>query len=149
MFKYLNIEIWKRRDGVSALPMMLLLGSIIIEIAIAIAFLTYYFNTINFASRLSAEALETARAGASDAIIRVVRDKTCPNGSCPSPYTLAISNGRTATISICKDTCVGAGKTEIISTAAALNKQKRIHAVLSVDPVTGQVSVDLLQEIPL
>ena len=138
-----------RDSGVSTLPTMLLLGGIIIEIAIAIAFLTYYFNTLNYASRLSAEALETARAGVQDAIIKVVRDKDCPNVSCPSPYTVETSNGRTATVSICKDTCSGAGKTQVISTASALNRQKKIQAILSVDPVTGQVAVDSLQEAPL
>ncbi len=127
---------------------MLLLGSIIIEIAIAIAFLAYYFNTLNLSSRLSIEAVETARAGAQDAIIRVILDKSCPDSSCPSPYTVTTSAGRVATVTICKDTCIGVGKTQIISGAIVANQRKKVEADLTVDPVSGQVTVNTLQEIP-
>ena len=127
---------------------MLLLGSIIIEIVIAMAFLTYYFNTLNFSARLASEALETARAGAQDGINKVILDKNC----CPSTtYTVATSNGRVATVKICKDvTCDGvtfiSGQTQIISTAAVLNKQKTIEADLTVDTITGLVTVNQIKE---
>lgn len=124
---------------------MLLIGSIVIEIAVAIAFLTYYFNTINLASRLAAEALETARAGIDDAIIKVVRDKDCPNVACPSPYQLLTATGRTANVTICKDTCVS-GRTQILSAATVLNRRRTVEALLIVDALTGQVTVDAIRE---
>ncbi len=125
---------------------MLLIGGIVIEIAAAIAFLTYYFNTINLASRLGAEALETARAGVDDAIIRVVRDKGCPNASCPASYQVTTSTGRVADVDICRDACVG-GRTQILSAAAVLNRRRTVEALLIVDPLTGQVTIDVIREI--
>lgn len=133
----------KTTAGVSTLPTMLLLGSIIIEIVVAMAFLTYYFNTLNFSARLTSEALETARAGAQDGINKVILDKNC----CGGPYTVTTSNGRTATVNVCKDVCLGAGQTRVLSTATVFNKQRTIEADLSVDPVTGQVAVNALKEI--
>ena len=126
---------------------MLLLGSIIIEIVIAMAFLTYYFNTLNFSARLTAEALETARAGAQDAILKVLSNKNCPDASCPSPYSVVTSTGRSASVTICRDTCIGAGRTQVISIANVFNKQRTIEADLIVDPLTGQVTVQALKEI--
>src|SRR3990172_8277585 len=90
----LNIGALGRSRGVWTLPTMLLLGGIIIEIAIASAFLTYYFNVTNLAARLSAEALAAARAGADDAIIKVVRDRTFAPAD---PYVVEVANGRIAT----------------------------------------------------
>lgn len=122
---------------------MLLLGSIIIEIVIAMAFLTYYFNTLNFSARLTSEALETARAGAQDGISKVILDKNC----CGGPYTVTTSTGRVATVTVCKDLCLAPGQTRVISTASVFNKQRSIEADLTVDPITGQVTVNQLKEI--
>ncbi len=132
----------KTNAGVSTLPTMLLLGSIIIEIVIAMAFLTYYFNTLNFSARLSAEALEVARAGVQDGISQVILNKNYTG-----TYTVTTSNGRTANVDICRDVCLGAGMTRVLSTAHIANKQRTIEADLSVNPSTGQVTVSALKEI--
>lgn len=146
IFKYLNMREEKRgQGGVSTLPTMLLLGGIIIEIAIASAFLTYYFNVTNYAARLSAEALAAARAGIDDAIIQLVRNRNF--SSYPDPYTVEVAGSRIADVTVCKDTCV-IGKTQIISTANALNKKSKMEAILSIT-TDGKVTVDSLQEMPL
>ncbi len=125
---------------------MLLLGGVIIEIAIAVAFLAYYFNTLNFSSRLATEALETARAGAQDGISKVILDKRA-SFSALAPYTVTTSTGRVASVTICRETCIGPGKTQVISGASVANQRKKIQAELSVDSTTGQVVVDTLKEI--
>ena len=135
-----------KRGGVSALPTVLLLGGIIIEISIAIAFLTYIFNQTNFAARLSSEALAIAKAGVADAIVRVINNKDCPVAGCPAFYTLSINN-RTAAITICKDTCAGIGKTQIESSGAAFLQNRKLRAVLNVNPTTGKVDIESVQEI--
>jgi len=138
--------------GVATLPTMLLLGAIIIEIAIAMAFLTYYFNTIIYGSRLAAEALEVARAGADEAVLRVIRDK---NYSSVTPFTFTVSQNplRTANVQVCKDilcdSSLANGKTEILSTSAVLNRLARIRVILNVDATTGLVGVDAYEEKPL
>ncbi len=146
MSKHFNVATFKRRQsGVSTLPTMLLLGGIIIEIAIASAFLTYYFNITNFASRLTAEALAAARAGADDAIIRVVRNK-----SFYGSYSVEVANGRTAAVTVCNVTCpgLGSGQAKVTSTASVLNKKSRVEAVLTIT-TDGQVAVNSIAEVPL
>lgn len=138
-FKYLNIETFKDKRGISTLPMMLLLGGIIIEIAVTITFLAYYFNISNSSARLSTEALTTARTGLDDGIIKVVRDKNFSGD-----YAVAVGRG-TANVSICKDTCV-IGKTEITSTVLGIS-QRKLRAVLAIDASTGKVVVESIEEI--
>ncbi|MDO8467273.1 MAG: hypothetical protein Q7S83_04005 [bacterium] len=147
MFKHLNIGTLGKRRGVSTLPTMLLLGGIIIEIAIASAFLTYYFNVTNFAARLSAEALAAARAGADDALIQLVRNRNF--APTPNPYEVSVAGGRTALVTICGEACYGvAGKTQVVSIATALNKKSKVEAILTVT-TDGKVTVDSLKEVPL
>ena len=149
MFKYLNVSISKdrRQRGVSTLPTMLLLGGIIIEIAIASAFLTYYFNMTNFAARLSAEALAAARAGADDALIQLVRNRNFTPD--PNPYEVTVAGGRTALVTICSEACYGvAGKTRVVSVATALNKKSKVEVIVTIT-LEGKVTVDSLKEVPL
>ncbi|KKU77396.1 MAG: hypothetical protein UY12_C0026G0015 [Parcubacteria group bacterium GW2011_GWA2_47_8b] len=148
MMLLLTTALKMRLKGISSLPTMLLLGGIIIEIAIAIAFLTYYFNVSNFAARLSAEALAAARAGIDDATIKVVLNKNCPDSSCPSPYTLALGD-RAVTVTICKDTCAGVGKHQVTAVGSAFAIRRQMVAILEVDPVTGEVKVESLKETAL
>lgn len=141
----------KNNSGVSTLPTMLLLGSIIIEIVIAMAFLTYYFNTLNFSSRLASESLETARAGAQDGINKVILDK---NAYFVPAYQVTTSSGRTANVTItrpnpCSSDFVATptGTTQIDSTATVFNKNRTIRAVVQVDCLSGQVGVTSLSEL--
>ncbi len=145
MFKHLNIGTSGGQRGISTLPTMLLLGGIIIEIAIASAFLTYYFNVTNYAARLSAEALAAARAGVDDALIQLVRNKNFT--AYPDPYTVEVTGGRVASVTVCKDVCL-LGKTDVVSVASAANKKSKIEAIVTID-ADGKVSVDSLREAPL
>ncbi|MDP1718980.1 MAG: hypothetical protein Q8L24_00970 [bacterium] len=138
----------KKNKGVSTLPTMLLLGGIIIEIAIASAFLTYYFNVTNLAARSSAEALAAARAGADDAIIRLVRDMKF---SATEPYTVEVASGRGASVTVCNMTCplpLTSEQAKVTSTASVFNKKSKIEAILTIT-TDGKVTVDSLQEVPL
>ncbi len=131
--------------GIASLPAILLFGGIIIEIGIVSALLVYYLNNTLYANRLSDQALAAAQTGIEDGILKVVQDKTCPNAACPSSYQIETTTG-TATITICKDSCAGTGKTEISSTGASLTKKHKLVATLSVDQTTGEVIVDNIQE---
>jgi len=140
-----------RVAGVSTLPTMLLLGGIIIEIAIAVSFLAYYFNTLNFSTRLASEAIEAARAGAQDAIIKIILNKNCPNAACPANYSLTTSNGRVANVTLSHPVAFPAcspdpanpatTQTQIDSAGSALNQNRRIRAMVSVNCLSGQTTV--------
>ncbi len=136
---------------------MLLLGGIIIEIAIAIAFLAYYFNTLNLSSRLISESLEAARAGAQDAIIKIVLNKNCPNANCPATYSLTTANGRVANVTISHPGAVlpcspdpanpASTQTQVDSVGTALNRNRKVRALLNVDCLSGQVDTVSFNEV--
>lgn len=133
--------------GVAALPMILLISAIIIEIAVISVVLATTLNNTRFSDRLGTEALSAARAGAHDAMIRVVRFKDCPsdpNPECPAMYSLNVGS-RSADVTI----STGAGLVTIISTGKALSREKRVQVILGVDSVTGEVSLQSFKEISL
>src|SRR3989344_4437073 len=100
------------KNGFSSLPAILFIGGLLLQIAIAMAFLLYAFSNATFAVRFRAEALSAARAGIEDGIITVVRNKNCPTAECPSPYTIT-AGARSATVTLCKDICAGSGTTVV------------------------------------
>jgi predicted Zn-dependent protease len=147
LLKKLRAKSYKLKTirGIASLPAILLFGGIIIEIGIVSALLVYYLNNTLYANRLSDQALAAAQTGIEDGILKVVQDKTCPNASCPSSYQIETTTG-TATITICKDSCAGTGKTEVISTGVALTKKHKLVATLSVSQTTGEVTIDEIRE---
>jgi hypothetical protein len=124
---------------------MLLFGGIIIEIAIASAFLVFYLNSTIYGTRLGNEALAAARAGIDDAILQVILDKDCPNATCPASYSIDIEN-RSVDITICKDTCQGSDTHEIIATGKALTRRHKIVAILNTNPQTGLIGIESIKE---
>jgi len=133
--------------GVSALPTILLITAIIIEVSVVSAVIATTLSNTRFSERLGAEALSAANAGAHDAMIRVIRFKDCPSDpdlECPSAYSLAVGS-RSADITI----SAGAGTITIVSTGIALSRQKRVRVILGVDSVTGEVATQSFREIAL
>jgi hypothetical protein len=97
--------------------------------------------------------LEIARAGADEAVLRVVRDKNY-SATVPFNFTVSTTPLRVASVQVCRDDTLcdavsNPGKTDIYSTATVVNRKARIRILLSVDPSTGLVSVDLVEEKPL
>ena len=136
------------RSGVSSLPLILILSSLIITMALGATLLVFLVNNANLGERASAEALSTARSGIDDGILRVMRNKNCPDAACPASYEVILDN-RTAVVTICKDSCDGAGKHTIISISQVLTNQKKIKAILEADPITGEVFIESITDIPL
>lgn len=128
--------------GVSALPMILLIGGIVIEFAVAIGFLMFLINNTNFGARLSAEALVAARAGIDDGIRRVIR-----NMSYNTTYDLTVGS-RAVTVAIAANTPT-TNKTRIVATGSAGTRQRQLVAVLQIDPITGEVVIESITEQPL
>lgn len=140
--------IFKHSSGVSSLPLILILGGLITTMALGATLLVFLVNNANLGERASAEAFITARSGIDDGILQVVRNKNCPDAFCLASYNV-ILDGHTATVTICKDSCDGAGKHTIISTSQVLTNQKKIKAILEADPVTGEVLVESITELPI
>lgn len=128
------------KTGIAALPALLLIGGIVIEIAIVSAALTFIGITNALSVRAAAEALFLARAGAQDAIMRVVRDKNFSS----SGYTVPVGS-RSATVVVTKDQ-PQAGQTTITATSSVVRRQKEIQAVVTIDGVTGQSEIVSFKE---
>jgi len=144
-----------KTSGVAALPTILLIGGIIVEIGIAGAFISFLLSQSGFGAKLSAEAFAAAQSGIDDAMMRIVRDKNFYTGPA-APYTLTVGN-RSAQVIICKDfktvssACdtINDGKDEITSLGSALTKRRQLRAIVNVDNNTGEVRVESIQEIAL
>lgn len=125
--------------GVSALPMILLIGGIVIEFAVSIAFLVFLVNNTNFGARLSAEALAAARSGIDDGIRRVIR-----NTSYNTTYDLTVGS-RAVTVVVAANTPT-TNKTQITATGSAGTRQRQLVAVLQIDATTGEVVIESISE---
>lgn len=129
--------------AVAALPLILFIGGIIVEIGAAGLLLSYFLTQSGFGVKLSSEALAAAQAGIEDATIKIVRDKNFAGG-----VTTINVGARTAEVSVAKD-FPSVGKYKIISVGSALNKRRKLEAVLNVDGLTGEVKMESIVETAL
>ena len=148
-----------KQSGAATLPVILLISGIVIELAIAGVVVSALLTNTIFSSRLSAEALAAARAGAQDAIIRIIRYKNCPGpDGCPSSYCLngaldyptCTANGTIAgpTTSVTMSNS-GSGIITVTSIGTAVTRKKKVEAVVGVDTSSGKISILSLEEVSL
>lgn len=130
--------------GIAALPAVIIFGGIIIEVALASAFLAFTLNNTSLGVRLSAEAFAAAKSGVEDAMLRILRDK---NYSDPTGYSISLGRA-TVDVVVNADT-PDADKTTITSTGTAFRRKRQIQAIVSIDAVSGIVKVISLKEISL
>jgi hypothetical protein len=135
----------KISSGAGVLPVFLVITAIMVELAIAGVAISNALNSTFFGERLGAEALYAARAGAQDAIIKVVR--TCPLSSCPSSYSLTVGSRSTADVTISRD--IPSGRITIDSVGTALTRKKKMEVILGIDQTTGQATIQSFQEVAL
>ncbi|MEK7521033.1 MAG: hypothetical protein AAB560_03070 [Patescibacteria group bacterium] len=139
------IRITRRRlnsEAVAALPMILLVGGIIVEVGLAGMFIAFVLSNLGYGLRLANEALAAANSGVDDALVKIVRDKGY-SGS----YELAVGN-RLVQVSVAKDFPV-TGKHQITALGVALTRKKKVEAVAGVNETTGEVKIEYLKEIAL
>jgi len=124
-----------------ALPAVLLIGGIIIELGIAGAFIAYLLSSTVFTEKLSNRALAAAKAGIDEAFLRIAENKdyTCTDSS--------ISTGLAqVTISIEENPSgYPVGTRKIISVGKAFNRERKLQAIVSVSPL-GKVNLVKLEE---
>lgn len=135
--------LFQDRRGVAVLPVMILIGAIIIEIAIVGGVLAFYNSTSNLGVRASQEALFTARSGAEDALLRVIRDKDFPVGS----YSLPVNSGAATSTADIWISPIASGQRTIIATSTVSKRTKTVQVVLDIDNTTGSVKVVSFEEV--
>jgi len=145
------------RKGVAALATVLLVGGIIVQVGVIIGLIAHLVIQITFGARHSMQAFMAARAGVTDGTLKIVRDKNINFSSSGSPYTITVTPDSSATITICRDSRTvttacdtsNPGKNEVTSLGTSFNRRHRLVAILNVDPITGHVRVESVQEVPL
>ncbi len=143
-----------KQKGAAALVTMILIGSVVVEIGIVGLFIVYLMGQSSFGAKASAEAYLGARAGIDDALIKILRNKDVDYALSGSPYNLTV-NKTSVEVSIYKDAVnnipgpptFSPGKDELYATGSLINKNRELKAVLNVDPVTGQVQIESIEEI--
>jgi len=142
MIKYL-----KQNKGVAFLPIVLLVNGLAIIIITALVLIVTFVNNSNARTKWSTEALAIGQAGIDDGIIKIVRDKNCPDVSCSSSFTLSVGNG-TASVTIAKDTPSN-GKHTITSLGVVKGVQRKLQAIVNTNSTTGQVEIESIQEVAI
>ncbi|MBI4193322.1 MAG: hypothetical protein HY536_01715 [Candidatus Colwellbacteria bacterium] len=137
------------RRGVAALPMVLLIAGILVELVTASALLSTVLSRSSLGARLSEEAFTIAHSGVSDAIGRVLK------GTVPSNYSLVIdaATNKRADIVVEKDppdlgACLIAWgcRYRIRSTGRSVLRARQIEAILDVDPANREIKVQSVRE---
>jgi uncharacterized protein (UPF0333 family) len=140
-------------DGQMTLPFILLVSGIIIEIAIAGAFVTYFLSTSGYGERLASRAESAARSGINDALLHIMQNKDFSSASCLTPYSYTVSagGGDTAQITLCRTTDINTNKYifTVTSIGVAVTHQKKLVATSLVDQTTGQTELESISEQPV
>ncbi len=145
MKKFISPKLKFKSYGVAALPTILMIGGIAVEIIIAVTATSYLFVQSEFGSKLSLDAYSAANAGVQDAMMKIIRDKTFTQAT----TTLSVGS-YSADVSVCKDLpCAGSGKHKILSVGKAQSRRRQLEAILNVDPVTGVVRLESLKDVSL
>ena len=154
-YKGMENKLLKRNkdSGVAALPVILLISGIIIEIVAASAFLAFSFSSGSFGSLLATEALFGARAGTDDAFYRVIKNNY------RSSYNLTVDAGShtvSVDITVEKDpidlgvcTVSWGCHYRIRSTGRVFFRERKMEEILSVDTATREIRKQSLKEIEL
>lgn len=120
-----------------------MIGTIMIELGLALTFVIYLSNLSSYGVRLSQEALYAARTGVNDAILRTVRDKNFPSGY--SVYTITI--GRANVEVTVNKNIPSTNQNTIKAVATVLTRKKTMEAVISIDSNNGEVAIVSFGEI--
>jgi len=147
------------RKGVIALPTIILIGGIILEIVLTLSLVSYLLLQSGAGSKFAAEALVYAQSGIDDAIIKIIRNSSFFGSGVTYQHTLDIDIIRKVSMVACRDfqitndicdvTKPNSGKIQIISSGRSFTKNRRLQVFVNIDSNTGEVKVGSVQEIPL
>ena len=131
--------------GQAALSFIILVSGIIIEIAIAGSFVTYFLSASGLGERLSYRALAAAEAGIRDAQVKIVRDKGLVSvGS--HVYSLSVGSD-IASIEISR-TGSEVYVYTLDSTGVASTRERKLTATMIVHATSGLAQLQSITEVP-
>jgi len=116
-----------RVKGQTSISLVLVVSSLIITIAVGIAFLVLTFVNSSVGFEAANRALAIASAGANDGILRLTRNKDFSSGG----YTVDIGSN-SASVTVTQDSPV-AGQVTIVSQATILYHKRKVQVVVSIN----------------
>ncbi|MFA6407384.1 MAG: hypothetical protein WCV80_01620 [Candidatus Paceibacterota bacterium] len=129
--------------GQATLSFIILISGLILEIAIAGSFVTYFLSSSGLGERLYVRALTVAQSSVRDAQMHIVRDKEF--GASPLLYSFSL-NGDTSNVTVSR---VSSGSSYVYSITAigvAGTRQRKFVAVIAADQITGLTDLQSLNE---
>jgi hypothetical protein len=136
MFFYKTIKInMKKSNGQAALSTMLVIGGLISLIALTLIVVIFSYISSSYGFQYSQKAFAVANAGADDALIQLIRNKSFEN---QTGYSVNVSND-IATVQVVQNS-PQSGQVTIISTANVLNYKSKVKVVVSIDS-NGEVRI--------
>lgn len=147
-----------KESGIMALPTVILISGLVIEMLTALAFIVFYLLQSGAGSKNAFLALSAAQSGISDATMRIMRNKSdVDSAGMPYAYALSLDNNRTAGLTICQGyksvsaNCDASnpGHYEITSLGRAGAANKRLRAYVNFNSATGAINTESIQEITL
>jgi len=131
------------KKGASALPVILLVSGIIMEVVIAGLVVAQLLSNSLLAEQLATEALNVARSGAQDAVNRITSYMDCPDATyCPATYEVSVGS-RTACVNISES----GGLMTVYSQSSILTREKTVEAIVSVQTDEASVTVQSFKEV--
>ncbi len=135
--------------GAVLLPTVIMMGAVLLAIGMAGLAVGVVLSRSNNLIRTSSRALAGARGGIEDVARRFVRDSTwSPTPACTSytspTYTLMF-NG--SSVAVCVNRSGNAITVQSVGTARGISR--RVDAALSIDSISGKVTISSTNEIPL
>lgn len=134
--------------GQIALPFILLVSGLIIEITIAGSFIAYFLSSSGLGERLILRASAAANSGIRDAMIKIVRNKDF--AATTQNYDLTVGSDTAAVVvSRTVNDELNIYTYTITSTATAGSRQRKLKAIIIVNKQTGAINLQSLQEQPV
>ncbi len=123
------------RTGQAFLSIVLLIGAIVLVVGTTIAFITATFIDSSYGTQASQNAEAAAAGGVNDAQLQLIR-----NSAFASAGGYHVPSAVTAAPVTVPQHSPGANLVTVLSTATVLFRTRKIQAVFSIDPTTGQVA---------
>lgn len=133
------------------LPFVLLIGGIIVEVAIAGAFVSYFLSSSGYGERLSIRAAAAAESGIRDVMVKITQNKDFLPDAGQTSYSISVSGDTndTALVSASRSTASGKYLYVVESLGTAVSRQKKYRARIFVNPVTGRVELESITDVPI
>ena len=128
------------RSGQATLSFILLISGLILEVAIAGTFVTYFFSSSALGERLSARAFAVANSGIRDAQMRIARNKDYSG-----TFSLQLGSD-SATVSVARATQGSNYVYTITSLGIAGTRERQFVATMVADQTSGLAETQSIVE---